>query len=150
MLASGGRGRLGIEGGCWGVEVSAHLDSYLEGTPVSKARHGEARGSGCPRPRGSLNPEPLAAWLWGLWLRAFHSHEPPRPAVKHRELFTRAQLSLVVGEGGRAPRPTSEKLDPAQGGCGQQRATAVPSCGGAGGLDSLGEALLMPGCTLGC
>lgn len=61
--------------------------------------------------------------------------------MKHSELFTRAQLSLAVGEGGRAPSPTSEKLDPAQGGCGQQRAMAVPSCGEAGGLDSLGGGL---------
>lgn len=50
----------------------------------------------------------------------------------------------MVGEGGRAPGPTSEKLDPSPGGCGRRK------CHAAGGQDHLqGVGVLGPGCTSG-
>lgn len=129
-------------GACWLSEANAHIASSLGGRDSCSPRLGsqrlgmeraEAQASRDHRAQsrgpGSLAVEAVAP--------GFHSREPPGPVVKLSELFTRAQLSLPVGKGGRAPRPSSEKLDTTWGGCGQQWAVAMTGCRGAGRLDCL-------------
>lgn len=157
--AKAGGGGWELEWGlaCWLSEANAHIASSLGGRDSCSPRLGsqslgmeraEAQASRDHRAQsrgpGSLVVEAVAP--------GFHSREPPGPVVKLSELFTRAQLSLPVGKGGRAPRPSSEKLDPTWGGCGQQWAVAMTGCRGAGRLDHLqrwgvaNNDRLYPGC----
>ena len=103
-----GRGRgLGIEVGpagwrTWGLAPTPYLRGRDSCSPRPGTSGWEWRAREGQRPRlrqaAGCSQGTQGAWLWG---------RPPglcshKPAVKLCELFTRAQLSLAAGEGGRA------------------------------------------------
>lgn len=103
-----GRGRgLGIEVGpagwmTWGLAPTPCSEVEIpapQGWGPQGKSWGAAEGQ---RPRlwqaAGCSQGTQGAWLWGR-PPGLCSHEP---AVKRCELFTRAQLSLAAGEGGRA------------------------------------------------
>lgn len=139
-----------------GDSCSPRLETPGQGT-------GDRRGSGCPTPQGTIRgprqpgsrgcgslPPTLARRLslahsLSCSLSSLLSLQACCEAC---ELFTRAQLP-PAGEGGRAPSPTSGKLDPAQGGCGRPWATAMRSRRSRRAGRPQGRAQLMSGCTWG-